>query len=64
MPCDERTPGAEKKTLMEVESQELKCPDVTLADFLTIINRGGGATVSPGELVRFEKWTEQFGQEG
>ena len=64
MPCDERTPGAEKKTLMEIESQELKCPDVTLVDFLTIINRGGGATVSPGELVRFEKWTEQFGQEG
>eukprot|EP00945_MAST-04E_sp_MAST-4E-sp1_P003252 g3252.t1 len=64
MPCDSNSPGAEKKTLMEVGSEELKCPDVTMQDFLTIINRGGGATVSPSELVQFVKWTEMFGQEG
>ena len=64
MPCRSNDYGAEKKTLMDIGSEELKCPDVVVDDFRTIISRGGGATVSPSELVRFEKWTAQFGSDG
>jgi vacuolar protein-sorting-associated protein 4 len=64
MPCKANDRKAEKKTLMDIGSEELKCPDVVLQDFQTIIGRGGGATVSPSELVRFEKWTAQFGSDG
>ena len=64
MPCRSNDYGAEKKTLMDIGSEELKCPDVVVDDFRTIISRGGGATVSPSELVRFEKWTTQFGSDG
>ena len=64
MPCKANDRKAEKKTLMDIGSEELKCPDVVVQDFQTIIGRGGGATVSPSELVRFEKWTAQFGSDG
>ena len=33
-------------------------------DFVSVLDRGGGATVGPEELKQFEDWTEQFGQEG
>lgn len=64
LPCIESTPGAEKMTLMEVPSELLKAPPVTFQHFLTVIHRGGGATVSPDELTRFTQWTKEFGQEG
>ena len=56
--------GAKKMTLMEVDSNALMAPDVTFMHFLMVINRGGGATVAPEELTRFEEWTKEFGQEG
>ena len=56
--------GARKMTLMEVDSNALMAPDVTFMHFLMVINRGGGATVAPEELTRFEEWTKEFGQEG
>jgi SpoVK/Ycf46/Vps4 family AAA+-type ATPase len=56
--------GAKKMTLMEVDSNALMAPDVTYMHFLMVVNRGGGATVAPEELTRFEEWTKEFGQEG
>jgi vacuolar protein-sorting-associated protein 4 len=56
--------GAKKMTLMEVDSNALMAPDVTFMHFLMVVNRGGGATVAPEELTRFEEWTKEFGQEG
>ena len=53
-----------KMTLMEVDSNALMAPDVTFMHFLMVVNRGGGATVAPEELTRFEEWTKEFGQEG
>jgi hypothetical protein len=31
---------------------------------MTVLHRGGGATVAQDELTRFEDWTKEFGQEG
>ena len=56
--------GAKKMTLMEVDSNALMAPDVTFMHFMMVVNRGGGATVAPEELTRFEEWTKEFGQEG
>merc|ERR1712216_321066 len=64
LPCAATQPGAEKMTLMDVPSALLKAPPVTFEHFMTVIHRGGGATVSPDELTKFEEWTKEFGQEG
>ena len=37
MPCKANDRKAEKKTLMDIGSEELKCPDVVLQDFQTIM---------------------------
>ena len=47
-----------------MEPEKLLCPIVTFNHFQQVLSRGGGATVSPGELTRFEQWTQEFGQEG
>lgn len=62
LPCDQNHPQKEKMTLMDVPSELLKAPPVTFEHFMTVINRGGGATVSPDELTKFEEWTKEFGQ--
>lgn len=63
-PCKPETAGAKKMTLMDVPSSMLRAPNVTFEHFMTVIQRGGGATVAPEELTRFEEWTSEFGQEG
>merc|ERR1712113_443553 len=64
MPCKPGDRGAEKKTLMDLDPEKLRCPDVSFDHFKRILDRGGGATVAKEELQQFEDWTEEFGQEG
>eukprot|EP00949_MAST-11_sp_MAST-11-sp1_P003729 g3729.t1 len=64
VPCKGSDEGAQKMTLMEVEPSQLRCPDVEKRHFLQVLSKGGGASVSPDELVRYAQWTEEFGQEG
>jgi len=64
LPCEKERKDAKKMTLMDVPSELLKAPPVTFEHFMTVIHRGGGATVSPDELTKFEEWTKEFGQEG
>ncbi len=45
-------------------ADKLKVPDVAFKHFKHVLDQGGGATVGPDELTKFEKWTEEFGQEG
>lgn len=47
-----------------MEPEKLLVPMVSYVHFMQVLERGGGATVSPDELGRFEKWTEEFGQSG
>ena len=46
------------------QTQRLQTPIVSKDHFMTVLERGGGATVSPEELTKFEDWTHEFGQEG
>ena len=49
---------------MNFEPEKLKVPVVTMDHFRQVLERGGGATVSPDELTQFESWTHEFGQDG
>lgn len=69
LPCpapavDGQDPTIVRMSLMDVPADKLAAPKVTVDDFLTVLQRGGGATVSPDELTRFVEWTHEFGQEG
>ena len=45
-------------------ADKLKVPVVSYEHFQKVLDQGGGATVGPDELKEFEKWTEEFGEEG
>jgi vacuolar protein-sorting-associated protein 4 len=55
--------GAIRMALWDVPPAELKAPDVSVCDFETVLGHAF-SSVSPEELVRFEDWTRQFGQDG
>jgi vacuolar protein-sorting-associated protein 4 len=57
--------GTEKvaMTLFEVPDKMLRVPKVDGSDFMAVLDRCN-SSVSPDELVHFEKWTQEFGQEG
>lgn len=61
VPC--RSCGAERLGLYDLESDELKVPDVTADDFRRVLEHCT-SSVAPEELERFVKWTEEFGEEG
>mmetsp|Transcript_21695 Transcript_21695/g.43341 ORF Transcript_21695/g.43341 Transcript_21695/m.43341 type:complete len:455 (+) Transcript_21695:269-1633(+) len=52
-----------KKTLWDIESDQLSVPDVCRADFDAALGHSH-TSVSPEELERFVEWTKQFGEEG
>eukprot|EP00752_Nemacystus_decipiens_P009909 g8841.t1 len=52
-----------RMTLYEVPTEKLLVPDVCYDDFVQALTKSG-SSVSPDELTRFIKWTEEFGQEG
>lgn len=54
-----RLPGTD----LQVPTEKLLVPDVCFDDFMKALTKSG-SSVSPEELTRFVKWTEDFGQEG
>ena len=50
-------------SLYDVEGSKLKVPDVTAEDFHAALSKTN-PSVAPKELVKFEEWTHEFGQEG
>jgi len=58
-----RTCGAITMTLFDVEPSQLAVPNVSMAAFLHILERSR-TSVGEGELAEYEKWTEEFGEEG
>lgn len=50
-------------SLYDLDSDELKVPDVQFEDFTKAVSRIR-ASVSSDELTKFEDWTKDFGQEG
>jgi len=61
--CGPNDPGAFEKPLMELESEMVAIPPVTFEHFTESINKIR-PSVSPNDLGVFEKWTQEFGQEG
>lgn len=62
-PCSPGEKDAEELTLMDVPSDKLHTPDVSIKHFESVLKKGK-ATVGKDDLARFEEWTKQFGQEG
>lgn len=62
-PCGPREPGAIEMTWMDVPSDKLLEPKVTLSDFLKSL-QNTRPTVNSADLKRFEDFTNDFGQEG
>jgi vacuolar protein-sorting-associated protein 4 len=55
--------GCYRMSLYDVEGSKLKVPDVTGDDVKNALSKGN-PSVAQKELVRFEEWTKEFGQEG
>mmetsp|Transcript_17903 Transcript_17903/g.25308 ORF Transcript_17903/g.25308 Transcript_17903/m.25308 type:complete len:237 (+) Transcript_17903:261-971(+) len=55
--------GAIRMQLWDVKPEQLKAPDVSMADFETVL-KNSFSSVSQEELKRYHEWTKQFGQEG
>eukprot|EP01084_Bolivina_argentea_P309154 534723_1 len=55
--------GAIRMSLYDVQSEKLLVPKVSLPDFVAALEKSKGS-VGADELVRFEDWTKEFGQEG
>lgn len=62
-PCNEGDMLAKKMTIYDLPKNSLAVPPVTLEDFNSVIGRCH-ASVAQHELVKFEKWTDEFGEEG
>jgi len=54
--------GAVRISLFDVEPSKLKVPDIGAADFGSALSHMN-PSVAPGELVRFQEWTKEFGME-
>jgi len=55
--------GAVRMGLWDIPPEKLKAPDVAFCDFEKVL-RQAFTSVSPEELLQYDEWTEQFGQEG
>lgn len=62
-PCTGSEPGAREMSWMDVESDKLLEPLVTMKDFVKSL-KNSRPTVNQAELVKQIKFTEEFGQEG
>ena len=62
-PCSPRDPGAMKMTWMQVPSDKLLEPRLTLQDFIKAL-QNTQPTVNAADLMRFEEFTRDFGQAG
>ncbi|KAH0794247.1 vacuolar protein sorting-associated protein 4B-like [Histomonas meleagridis] len=62
-PCNPDQPGAVPMNWKSIDPQKLHPPLVTMQDFLQALSKVR-PSVSPEDLGRYEKWTQEFGQEG
>jgi vacuolar protein-sorting-associated protein 4 len=62
-PCSPGDPNGERKDLMEIKSEDLKCPEVTLSDFVQVL-RVAKPSVSTSDIQKQIDWTNLYGQEG
>ncbi|KAI8915718.1 P-loop containing nucleoside triphosphate hydrolase protein [Gorgonomyces haynaldii] len=62
-PCSPGDQGAIEKSWMDVGSDELLEPDLTMQDFLKC-TATARPSVNQADLAQYVKWTEEFGQEG
>ena len=56
-------PEGEDKTLMDITPADLRCPPVTLDDFMQALARIK-PSVNDDDIQEHIKWTEEFGQDG
>jgi vacuolar protein-sorting-associated protein 4 len=61
--CRNPSCKAERMTLYDIPSEKLVVPLITFHDFEKALRRAH-SSIGPDELLRFVKWTEEFGQEG
>eukprot|EP00743_Colponemidia_sp_Colp-15_P001176 GILK01001291.1.p1 GENE.GILK01001291.1~~GILK01001291.1.p1 ORF type:complete len:463 (-),score=74.89 GILK01001291.1:211-1527(-) len=62
-PCSPGDPRGENMRLMDVPPELLKPPDLTMDDFLTVLEISR-PSVSTSDLTKQEEFTRAFGQEG
>jgi vacuolar protein-sorting-associated protein 4 len=62
VPCSKRDTGAQEKSLMDIESDRVRPPLVTMADFLRVLEVAT-SSVGEGDIRRHEDWTKEFGME-
>ncbi|KAH0806106.1 vacuolar protein sorting-associated protein 4B-like [Histomonas meleagridis] len=65
-PCNPGTPGSMHMTVLEMSPAQLamlKPPSLTIDDFRQSIQKVR-PSVSKQDLIQYEKWTKEFGQEG
>ena len=56
-------PEGEDKGLMDIVPAELRCPPVSLDDFMQALARIK-PSVNEADIAEHIKWTEEFGQDG
>lgn len=62
-PCSPSDAGATEMSLYDVPGEQLLPPKVSVKHFMDAV-RATKPSVSPGDLVRQEEWTSQFGMDG
>ncbi|KAI9691327.1 MAG: Vacuolar protein sorting-associated protein 4 [Bogoriella megaspora] len=62
-PCSPGDKGATEMTWMDVETEKLLEPPLTLKDFQKAV-KGSRPTVSGDDLARNSEWTKEFGSDG
>lgn len=62
-PCSPGAPGAIEMDWAQLEGDQLKEPDLTMADFIKAV-KTNKPTVNGTELEKFEDFTRDFGSEG
>ena len=62
-PCSPGDAGAMELTWMDVDSDKLLEPPLTVKDFVKAI-KASRPTVSQDDLARNKEWTAEFGSEG
>jgi len=63
VPCSPGDPDAIEMTWVQVDGSKLKEPEITYQDFLKSLKQQR-PSVSPDDLQKHVKFTEEFGQEG
>jgi hypothetical protein len=61
--CASEDDGAIEMAFKDVPPEQLAEPPLTANDFEAVIG-GARSSVAPEDLIPFDKWTEQYGQDG